>query len=67
MAVLKRRHDCQDRLCDNLFFDGNIEYKNTFWSNTKENLKDFFNVQLNIQRIKIKRAQGTGGKNGSST
>lgn len=44
MAVLKRRHDRQDRLCDYLFFDGNIEYKNTFWSNTKENLKDFFNV-----------------------
>ena len=44
MAVLKRRHDRQDRLCDNLFFDGNIEYKSTFWSNTKENLKDFFNV-----------------------
>ena len=42
--------------CDNLQFDGILEYKNETWGDTEDIVKDTLREQLGMNNIKIQRA-----------
>lgn len=61
--IKKKLQNLEDRSrCDKLHFDG-INFWWQSWSNTMEKFTVFFNKQLNLQRIKIKRVCETTKRN----